>query len=232
MDSHIKNSQSGNVLWFILLGIALLGTLTMIVTRSGNKVEQSGSFEQYQIEYSKIMRYATSVEQGIQKLMSINGCSENDISFENSIDTNYTNSNNPGTECFIFDPAGAGLSWKEFNDNTFGGSSSNVVFTYDLAIEGIGDDSNGLRGELIFVTNVSKGMCDFANSKLGIDSSGINTDNDEVDFSDSPFIGYYGAGYSIETAGKAPGLIEQPTGCMAVTNGAIGYALYHVLLAR
>ena len=93
------------------MAVVLLGALTLLLSRSGSNVEQSGDFEQLRIKATQLMRYASSIEQGISKLQSLNNCSENEISFQNTTDTNYTNANSPAdNSCHIFQSAGAGLS--------------------------------------------------------------------------------------------------------------------------
>lgn len=103
--------QKGNALIFILIAIALLGLLTVTLSRSGDSTNETGSFEQNQIAASEILTYAKSIENAVQMLLA-RGCSENDISFENNIIAGYVNPpDNPS--CKVFDAAGAGMTWEQ-----------------------------------------------------------------------------------------------------------------------
>ncbi|HOO82886.1 MAG TPA: hypothetical protein PK513_10340, partial [Alphaproteobacteria bacterium] len=73
-------TERGNVLWFILIAVALLAALTMVLSRSGSTVDQSGDIEQQRVKASQILRTAKSIEAGIQQ-MRLRGVSENDMSF-------------------------------------------------------------------------------------------------------------------------------------------------------
>src|SRR5262245_49185529 len=85
----MKTSESGSVLWFILIAINLVAGSTGILSRGS--IEQSGDFENRRVQASQIVRYAQSVEAAIEH-MTLQGVSENEISFQNSITAiNYTN---------------------------------------------------------------------------------------------------------------------------------------------
>ena len=78
-----KSNEKGNALWFILVAIVLLTSLTILLTRSGSSVNQSGDFERLQIQASQLLRYAKGVEEAV-RTMQTRGISESDISFANS----------------------------------------------------------------------------------------------------------------------------------------------------
>ena len=56
--SRHRHNERGNVLWFILLAVALLASITIVLSRSGSTVDQSGDIEQVRIKSGQIMRYA------------------------------------------------------------------------------------------------------------------------------------------------------------------------------
>ena len=111
------NQSSGNVFFIILIAVGLLAAITISISRSGSNVEQSGNVEQNRIQASQIQRYARAIEAAIQRL-TLDGCSENEISFENNVDPNYTNPRSPANQsCHIFEPEGAGLEFREFGND-------------------------------------------------------------------------------------------------------------------
>lgn len=165
-------SQSGNVLWFILIAVALLGLLTMVLSRSGTTVDQSGNVEQTRIKAGEVLRYAKGLELALDQLR-LNGCSENELSFENNTDPNYTNPNAPADEsCHVFSTRGAGQTWREFYDQDLNNTSSATVFSSAFAIENVGTS----RQELIVFMRVSPSVCAEINRSMDID----DTDPDDI----------------------------------------------------
>ncbi len=111
-------NQKGNVIWFILLAVALLGFLTAVISRGTSSVEQSGNIERASIQISQTMQYAKSIQSAIEYLTLTNGCSENEISFENTSVSGYENIDAPTDKgCHIFDPAGGAVTWKDTDSN-------------------------------------------------------------------------------------------------------------------
>ena len=130
------NTERGNALFFILIAVALLAALTMVISRSGSSVDQSGDFERNNIQASKVLRYAKSIETGIQDLL-LRGCSENEISFwhdsdgdgDEDGDDDYYNANSPTDHsCHVFDTSGAGLTWVDISEEVASG------LTYEIGI--------------------------------------------------------------------------------------------------
>ncbi len=113
------NKQRGNILWIVLVSIALLGLITAMFTRSSGTSEDTGNFEQTSITASGILRNAKALQLAVENLTS-RGCSENQISFwddsngddvEDSNDDFY-NANSPSNKsCHVFKQEGAGLAY-------------------------------------------------------------------------------------------------------------------------
>ncbi len=147
-----NDKQCGNALWFILVAIGLLGLLTVMLSRSGSSTNETGSYEQNVIAANQILSYAKNIENGVQNLLA-RGCSENEISFEDSIIANHANSNAPADKsCHVFDVAGAGLTalaitdfWPN-GDWTGGTAYNHFVGRQDL--DGIGTNGEAHSEDL------------------------------------------------------------------------------------
>ena len=229
MKHTSHTSESGNVLWFILVAVILLGALTLMLSRAGSNVEQSGDFEQLRIKATQLMRYASSIEQGIDKLRHINGCSENEISFANTTDTNYNNTNSPtDNSCHIFEPEGAGLEWRSLTDQTstaFGGAG--LGFTGSIEVH----DLETTATELVAMIPISQSLCNHINSKFSISTTTADITSDMDDLTSDYYTGSFVEAFEFGNgATKAPGVEDEATGCIIDDNGE--YLFYHVLLAR
>ena len=66
-----NKNERGNVLWIILIAAALLGALTMVLSRGGSSVDQAGDLEQRRVQGSQVLRYANSVESAIQETLRL-----------------------------------------------------------------------------------------------------------------------------------------------------------------
>ena len=219
-----RQSQSGNVFFIILIAVGLLAAITIMISRSGSNVEQSGDVEQNRIKISQIQRYARGVEVGVQRLL-LDGCSENEISFENSVDPNYVNPGSPvDKSCHIFEPEGAGLEWREFGSNDLANTTSNIGFIGSISIESLEDDG---RAELIFGAVLSQGLCTQINKELDV-LSNVGT---EIDYWDQYFIGTYSLEEQLGSSyGLGAGLEGKSAGCFI--DDDFEHVYYHVLLAR
>lgn len=236
-------SQRGNVLWFIMIGVALLAAITMVLSRSGSSVDQAGNYEQNSVKASQILRYVRGLEAGIERLKQVNGCSENDISFENNISSGYTNSNSPtDNSCHLFEIEGAGLSWQNLPDGIFDSQweSGNAhykipFFTGMFEVRNVGQDCSAAAcSDLTFiVSDLKLSMCEHINDLLSINApSGDGMTNyDPYNYAPSLFQGTFTFINSGSVLGEImTGLEGERAGCFL--NMGTNPTFYYVLLAR
>ena len=204
------NPQSGNVLWFILLAVALLAALTIVIGRSSSTVDQSGDVEQQTVKASQMLRYAKSIEAAVQE-MRLRDVSENDISLWHDSDGNGTedasdDNYNPGctqTTCKIFNAGGAGLTYTPPPTGVSGSTDWLFVATNDVT--GVGTTNTDL---ILILPDMRPSVCAHINRMLNVSYAGTESD---VDF--TPFTGTYTATEAIDLAnGQEAGCIDYDTG--------------------
>ncbi len=230
----MRNSQNGNVLWFILIAVALLGMLTMVLSRSGSVVDQSGDIEQLRISGGQILRYAKSLESGIQE-MTLRGVSENDISFENAAPAIAANANCTTTACRVFHVEGAGLSYKEFNSAN---SGADWIFTgannVGTTAGPVGSTADGTGNDLIMLMpDISSDLCIQINRDLGVGTPGtLPVETTGIDT--TVFDGTYPTGGPTLLDGDpTPFELNRKTaGCFVDANDSDKVYFYYVLLPR
>ncbi|MGB1077316.1 MAG: hypothetical protein ACPG05_03340, partial [Bdellovibrionales bacterium] len=133
--------QNGNVLFLILIAVALFAALSYAVTQStrggGNADEETTL-----IRSAELTQYVSAVKTAVLRL-TINGCSETDISFEHANwgHTDYDHTPPASTDCQVFHPDGGGISWQEPPAEL---STVDWHFIGDARVHGIGttDSSN------------------------------------------------------------------------------------------
>jgi len=237
-----NTSENGNALVFILIAVVMLGLLTMILSRSGSSVEQSGDFERNRVQSSQILRYAKSIETAIQE-MKLRNISENNISFENTITaTDYTNTNcdDPSDRnfpgCMIFDVEGAGLTYRNFANANDG---SDWIFTgannVGTTAGPIGSTAARSGNDLIMLlANMDETLCIQINRDLNVGISGTlpieTTGIDTTEFTGT----FASGGPTILDGDPTPfELNSKAAGCFTDTNPDpdITY-FYQVILTR
>ena len=227
--------ERGNVLWFILIGVALIAMLTMVLSRTGSNVDQSADVEQLRITSGQILRYAKSIEAGIQQL-KLRGISENDISFQNSTTaTDYTNANCAGTDCRLFDSGGAGLSYREFTSANGGvdwifTGANNVGTTAGPVGSTAARSGNDL---IMLLPDTSTELCIQINRQLGVGTPGtLPTETTGIDTTE--FTGTFATGGpSILDGDPSPFELDRETaGCFIDASDSNRVYFYQVVLTR
>lgn len=245
---HKHTAESGNVIWLIMIGVALLAALAMTLSRTESNVESSGKAEKRSIEALYIMRYAKSIETAVQKL-KFQDISENDISFENTGSTlDYENTNCTDNSCKIFHIQGAGLSYlkpkADWLDSTHASEDhfGEWIFTGNSCVPkiGTGDDetcsASANQLELIAILPYIKtSLCQQINKLSNITITSDNPPVDDGDAWDSAapqFIGSFTDPQNIADSNED--LFGQATGCFGGggTPDTGTNHFYHVILAR
>ena len=109
--------ESGNVLFFILIGVALYAALSFTITRS-----DTNSNLDAQTAYAnanKIMQYGADLKQGVARVRAQNGCAIEQVSFDpppfdgSGYGGVYVNSNSPGdNRCHVFSSEGGAVTFQ------------------------------------------------------------------------------------------------------------------------
>ncbi len=230
LSKNVSN-QSGVAIWYILAGIALFAALSYSFVRSVNQSQSGTSKEQSKIAASGLLRYMNALEQGIQKLTVVHGCSENTISFYSELwatPTDYDNANNLNAggdfNCFIYQGNGGGVSWDTFGDLTLNGEAQDVYVSSAFAVEDIGTAAP----ELIFFARTNVPTCDEINRQAGIGTS--NDVNGVVSTYAAPFVGAYSLTDTIGDAAAHSDLAGESYGCFI--DGNDHYVFYGVISER
>ena len=222
---NMDKTQQGNALWFILIAVALLAALTMVLSRGGSTVDQSGDFEQRQVKVSQMLRYAKSIEAAVQE-MRLRGVSENDISFwhdsngdntEDNTDTYYNINCDGLTDCKLFDVGGAGLTYIQPPQGV--SDASDWIFNATNDVINVGTTAPDL---VIMLPQMRTSICDQINRVLSTSYGGTESD---VDF--TAFNGSFTATETIDLADA------QEAGCIDYDNaGSTEPFFYYVLIKR
>lgn len=226
-SSKRRQKESGNVLFYILIAVALIAALSYAVSSSNRGGTGQINEERARLMASEIIEYASNVSSAVSQL-KLRGCRETEISFVNASSTaDYTNGNAPGDNtCDIFHISGGGL---QFRDAPDGASSlaESIIFDGNMEVENIGltagDDTSS---ELLIVyRGLDQSICEAANDLLGI--ANLSPTDTELNF-----VAFQGAYAYDKTIGDEDAALEgQRAACLQETTGST-YNFYRVLIAR
>lgn len=235
------DSESGNILWFLLLTVALLAMLTFIVSRNSGTVNQSGRAEQDRIRASSLLRYTKLIETAVQKMVLNDGISENDLDFI-ALGAAHDNTNCASAYCEVFNVEGGGVDYQSAAD-ILGDES----FTYNWHIStgnrvggmGCDDASANCKELLLLLEGVPESLCLQVNKILDIiNPSGALPQQNAVDVGPE-YTGSFTANAANEYIGgtnatnEAPQVRGQQAGCVYEFGGGSNTVFYyHALLPR
>ncbi len=153
--------QSGNVLFFILIAIFLMGILTVAIQMSSQSGNENIDEETMSIRFSQIKQHTAEMENAVRFVFD-NGFSETDIRFAHpDAHSDYGDiTDTPGRQ--IFSPSGGGATYRLSPDSVNDGSE--WEFYGGTSMPDVGSD----EAELIAVLpNVTSAFCDLVNRSLG-----------------------------------------------------------------
>lgn len=227
-----KLKESGNVFIIILAGIALFAALVFTFTSSSKKGTGNLSKQQAKIAAQEILSYSRLVEQAVDRVRR-NGCSENEISFENDTVTGYENTNAPtDNSCHIFENEGGRLEWQNVVTNYLDPSRSSEVaynewrYTGRSVFVGQGSINTDL---ILYLGWLQRSICIELNNLLEIENP-LNTPPIEPQgFANTEFIGSFVGSGAFDLSGTTKP--NTPSGCFE-SEARTGFHFVHLLLAR
>lgn len=244
-NPQYRKNERGNVLWFILLALVLIGLLTAVLSRSGTSVDQTGDVEQQRIKISQMMRYVQGIEAAVQQML-LRGISESDISFYQDLNGDGNDATSPDAgefynpnctrnDCLVFHVDGGGITYQPPPQGVNDGSD--WIYTARLRVTNIGTTVSGdpSSSELLMILpNVTRAMCIQMNRVLNIDNPSGNPPKDSANSNPIPlYDGTYLAGNQIsgtEINGQAAACYDGDTSGTTPPEGT--YQYYHTLIAR
>jgi hypothetical protein len=236
---HDRQNEKGNVLFYILIAVALIAALSYAVAQSSRGSTNALSEERANLVVTEILDYANIVSSAVGQL-KLRGCKETHLSFENSVYTGYTNVTvgaPTDDSCDVFHINGGWVEPLKPQSDWLDSSLSaedyhgDILLTATTGIDLVGAASADL---LLVIPFLQREVCIGLNNKLGVgvtDAAPPLDAGNSWDNTGTQFTGSFPGGELIQDAGNI--LDGKSTGCFeGDTNPAGGYHFYKVLLAR
>ncbi|NQZ13470.1 MAG: hypothetical protein HRT94_01430 [Alphaproteobacteria bacterium] len=215
-----KNTQNGSVFFYILLAIGLIAALSYVVAQNNRPSTSMLTGEQARIATNEIIEYGNTFATAVQKL-KLRGCSDTEISFENNIETGYTNGTN--TTCQVFHIDGGNINYTVPSSNW--GNASEWRFTGRHPVNFV----NSFDADLIVIlSDISKNICLELNQRVSVNNVGDDAPED-TGIPANKFVGAYAN--STPLSNEASQLQAKPEACYKDSDDNI-YVYYKVLITR
>ncbi len=222
-----NKTENGNVLFLILIAVALFAALSYAVTQSSRSSGDGVSKDTAKLYASQILQHAASVEQAITRMRVIDRVPEWGIDFSSSGTSATANASCTGSHCRIFSDKGGSVApfvvSGEYRDS---GNPTTAMFRI-VPVDTVG---SSLDDVMIVYSGVNLALCEAVNklAKVTIDLDTIETYGGTIH-------DYSGTMTSLPSGGGLIGdqnaaLIGRNTGCFQ--HNSAGYQVFHVVMTR
>jgi hypothetical protein len=225
MIKQIRENQNGNVLFLILIAVALFAALSYAVTQSTRSGSGNADKEQAGINAAQLTQYPTSVRTSVVRMV-ISGTSPSALEF-NTPSGNYDGLTSPSVG--VFHPSGGAATYSTAPASMMdSGNPGTWYFNASLAIQNVG--TNAGNDYIAFLPGITSSLCSRINDDLGItgDTTLGGTPATIKAAYETLMDDSYTVPGVVHTIGDSDseGLEGQAFGCF--TNGA-EYVYYHLL---
>jgi hypothetical protein len=157
-----KKQQSGNVLFLILIAVALFAALSYAVTQSSRSGGNS-SRETNLLNSSQVTQYPTAVKTAVLRMV-INGRSADSLRFDRPADFGST-----PTSQLVFHPEGGGATFQQVpSEMMVDGQPGDWTMNGEFNINQIGTSAADI---IAFIPGISLDVCRELNNQLGLFAS-------------------------------------------------------------
>jgi hypothetical protein len=229
--SKARSSEKGNVLFLILIAVALFAALSYAVTQSTRSGGGDASKETNLVNAAGITQYPASIKTAITRMIVSNSIDPVDLLFDTPADftTNLTTALLQSQA--VFYPTGGGATFVDAPASVMQNNQPGVWnFNSENRVTNIGTTEAALATTdadiIAFLTGVKKAVCDSIHGRLGI--ALVYPDIPTVDVATSMDSANTGIGANGDTITSTE-LDGQPQGCF--TQGTT-YVYYHVVVER
>lgn len=206
-----KCSSRGSALFLILIAVALFAALSYALTQSSRG---SGSVDKEQavIAAAQISSFFGEIQQAVMRMQIVNGCADNQISFETTRFVNGSGSvihpigGNPNApldgRCNVFSAAGGGVTARVMTigfqgPDPFGATAPGNLWVVTENMPGIGTSAPDL---VLGMPQVTDATCRAFNRASGITTDPLTT----LDWFSTTYNGTYTTGAANGTEGVIP----------------------------
>ncbi|MCB1556790.1 MAG: hypothetical protein KDJ15_05700 [Alphaproteobacteria bacterium] len=226
-----SSPESGNVIFYILLAVALLGALSFAVAQSDRGSITTITDDKARLYAGDFIAYGDTLAKAVTQ-MRLRGSSVAALSFAHpDAHADYgTYDSDPDNE--VFNPAGGAVIYAAPEDDALDSAGAVYEFLSDNEIEQVGTTCGAAAcADLIAaLSGVKKPVCVAINDLLSVDNpSGDPPTDGGIDT--TRFAGSFGYSKTVGDEVSSAALEGKSAGCF-YDSGSAAYVFYQVLLPR
>ena len=167
--NNCRQSERGNVLFLILIAVALFAALSYVVTQSTRSGGGTTEREQNILSSAQMTQYPTALRTSIIRMV-LGG-----VPIENVLFDAPSGFAGISVNRLVFHPQGGGAVFQAAPSELMSGTANQQGtwnFNANYAVRGIGIDGVGGHDLIAFLPGVSAGVCRQANEELGYNLTG------------------------------------------------------------
>jgi hypothetical protein len=236
-----RQNQKGNVLFLILIAVALFAALSYAVTQSSRSGGDSGR-ETTILNSAQLAQYPNQIRTAVLR-MNIDGTAVESVRFNTP--ANFGDLDAP--RIGVFHPEGGGAVFQNANPDMMraGGVNPTGAWTYNMDFEvpeiGISATGNAGNDLIAFLPGVTEAVCDRINQEAGIQETAGGEPPQSANLSATYALNMVDDGttdYAITgnveltATDPATALDGQPFGCFENVADSNNFVYYHVINER
>ncbi len=167
MKQHkTRDAEKGNVLFLILIAVALFAALSYVVTQSTRSGGGSTEREKNILSSAQMTQYPTALRTAVIRMV-LGGVSVENIKFDAPGSTGFSTLS---SSQLVFHPQGGGAAYQEGPADLSASGNAPLAWSYNtnFAVQGIGIDTAGGQDVVGFLPGISQGVCRQVNEELGV----------------------------------------------------------------
>ncbi len=234
MESDYRtHSESGNVLFLILIAVALFAALSYAVTQSTRSGSGSTERESSALNSATITQHPTALRTAVVRMV-LGGMGAEDIGFESPAAGDF---NDASSNQRVFHPSGGGAVYQTAPEDAMTSAySGRWYINYNFEVPQIGRTGTAGNDLIAFLPGISQTICSRINEEF-IGSTSIpaldltnNLVEDDFEVGDT-----FPQGDEPDMSPAGNEFDGQPTGCFEDANingGSAAYVIFSVILER
>ncbi len=232
----MRKLESGSALFYVLIAVALLGTLSYAVTNSGRGNIQQLTQDKARLVAAELIEYSNVLGSAVAQL-KLRGVSDTELCFDDpqwAIDYDHAGCTDDLNK--VFHVSGAGAIWAEPNSEGMDAAATpdNLWHFYnDNEIEEVGTTCGTANcSDLIMVVDeLSQTVCIELNELLGVVNPAAVPPTD-TGLGETLYKGAYAHNNVIGDEAGGTEITGKTAGCFQKTGAPAAYVFYKVLVAR
>ncbi|HPF77889.1 MAG TPA: hypothetical protein PLF01_01235 [Alphaproteobacteria bacterium] len=232
--------EKGNVLFLILIAVALFAALSYAVTQSTRSGGGSTEKEKAILSSASMTQGPTAMRTALIRMV-LGGVDVSDLLFNTPADFGLASENS----LLVFHPAGGGAVYQQAPADLMVGSNNGTWFyNANFDIPEIGTDGAGGNDIIAFLPGITQAVCRQVNEEFAINTTGctmtggvpnLDSGSDETkvrDNLDSNSSGFPSSDQDDLQGDGCTAFTGQPSGCFYSADNGGEYVFYSVLLER